>query len=120
MSNDSLILYVDHPDDPTILSNDSVFCENSFIPTPQVINSGGYWNGIGIDSLSGAIQNNLSLGSYIYYYVLINANNCKDSSIYQLDIIPYSDASIINPGTICSNKSSPNSINSEEFGLVQI
>ena len=103
VSNDSLILYVDHPDDPTILSNDSVFCENSFIPTPQVINSGGYWNGIGIDSLSGAIQNNLSLGSYIYYYVLINANNCKDSSIYQLDIIPYSDASIISPGTICSN-----------------
>ena len=113
-SHDSLTLYINLPDDPAILSNDSVYCENSFIPTPQVLNSGGYWSGVGIDPITGTIQNNLPVGNYIYYYLLINSNNCKDSSFYQVNVIPNSDASIINPGTICSNIDtlSLNSINS--------
>ena len=39
LSSDSLMLIVDIPDDPSILSNDTVYCENSFVQTPSVMNS---------------------------------------------------------------------------------
>ena len=51
LSSDSLMIIVDIPIDPSILSNDTIYCENSFVQTPSVINSGGYWLGQGIDSL---------------------------------------------------------------------
>ena len=67
LSSDSLMLIVDIPDDPTIISNDTVYCENSFVQTPSVINSGGYWLGQGIDSLSGMISSNLIPGFCLLY-----------------------------------------------------
>ena len=81
------MLIVDIPDDPSILSNDTVYCENSFVQTPSVMNSGGYWLGQGIDSLSGMISSNLSTWIYDFQYIIINNNNCKDTANYQIEII---------------------------------
>ena len=117
LSSDSLMLIVDIPDDPTIISNDTVYCENSFVQTPSVINSGGYWLGQGIDSLSGMISNNLIPGIYDYQYITINNNNCKDTANYQIEIISNSDATILNPGIACDNLDTI-SLNSVSLGGV--
>ena len=113
LSSDSLMIIVDNPDDPTILSNDTIYCENSSVQTPLVMNSGGYWLGLGIDSLSGIISGNLNPGVYDYEYILSNINNCSDTANYQIEIIPNSDATIIDPGIACDNLDtiSLNSIN---------
>ena len=39
----------------------------------------------------------------IIIYITNNINNCKDTAVYQIEIIPNSDASIINPGIVCDN-----------------
>jgi PKD repeat protein len=102
-SSDTLIIFVDIPNDPTILTNDTIYCENTLVQTPSVINSGGYWLGQGIDSLTGVILNNLSPGIYNFNYILTNINNCIDTANYQIEILSNSDATILNPGVICDN-----------------
>ena len=102
-SSDSLMIIVDIPIDPSILSNDTIYCENSFVQTPSVINSGGYWLGQGIDSISGTISSNLSTGIYDFQYITNNINNCKDTAVYQIEIISNSDATILSPGIVCDD-----------------
>ena len=102
-SMDSIIVLVDQPIDATVLTNDTNYCENSSILTPNVLNSGGFWKGQSVDSLSGLISNNLLPNSYLYQYITVNSNNCRDTGGYQIQIIANNDASILNPGVICDN-----------------
>ena len=103
VSMDSITLFVDSPIDASVLTNDTNYCENSLILTPNVLNSGGFWIGQSIDSLSGLITNNLSPNSYSFQYITVNTNNCRDTGSYQIQIIPNNDATILSPGIICDN-----------------
>jgi PKD repeat protein len=102
-SMDSIIVLVDQPIDATVLTNDTNYCENSSILSPNVLNSGGFWIGQSVDSLTGLITNNLSPSFYSYQYITLNNNNCRDTGSYQIQIIANKDASILNPGIICDN-----------------
>ena len=102
-SMDSITLFVDSPIDATVLTNDTNYCENSSILSPNVLNAGGFWIGQSVDSLSGLINNNLPPSSYSYYYITLNSNNCSDTGNYQIQIIPNNDATILNPGLVCDN-----------------
>lgn len=116
-SYDSLTIFVKQPDDPSILSNDTVYCEGSLLQTPIVLNSGGYWYGANIDSITGIIQGPLNQGSYSYLYVLNNADNCKDSAVLQIQILSNNDATILNPGVICDNIGTLNLISLNSGGV---
>lgn len=102
-SMDSITVLVDLPLDATVLTNDTNYCENASILSPNVLNSGGFWIGQSVDSLSGLISNNLSPSFYSYQYITVNSNNCSDTGSYQIQIIPNNDATILNPGIICDN-----------------
>ena len=102
-SMDSITLFVDSPIDASVLTNDTNYCENSSILSPNVLNSGGFWIGQSVDSLSGLITNNLPPNSYSYQYITENSNNCRDTGSYQIQIIQNNDATIIIPGIICDN-----------------
>ena len=65
---------------------------------PNVLNTGGFWTGQSVDSISGLITNNLPPSSYSYYYITLNSNNCRDTGSYQIQIIPNNDATILSPG----------------------
>ena len=102
-SIDSIIVFVDIPIDATVLTNDTSYCQSSPIFPPVVLNPGGFWIGQNIDSLAGLISNNLLPNSYLYQYITVNSNNCRDTGSYQIQIIANNDASILNPGIICDN-----------------
>ena len=102
-SMDSITLFIDTPIDALVLSNDTNYCENSTILSPNVLNSGGFWIGQSVDSLSGLITNNLPPNSYSYQYITENSNNCRDTGSYQIQIIQNNDATILIPGIICDN-----------------
>ena len=102
-SMDSITLFVDSPIDASVLTNDTNYCENSSILSPNVLNSGGFWIGQSVDSLSGLITNNLPPNSYSYQYITENSNNCRDTGSYQIQIIQNNDATILSPGIICDN-----------------
>ena len=100
---DSITLFIDTPIDALVLTNDTNYCENSAILSPIVLNSGGFWIGQSVDSLSGLITNNLPPNSYSYQYITENSNNCRDTGSYQIQIIQNNDATILSPGIICDN-----------------
>ena len=102
-SMDSITLFIDTPIDALVLTNDTNYCENSTILSPNVLNSGGFWIGQSVDSLSGLITNNLPPNSYSYQYITENSNNCRDTGSYQIQIIQNNDATILSPGIICDN-----------------
>ena len=102
-SMDSITLFIDTPIDALVLTNDTNYCENSTILSPIVLNSGGFWIGQSVDSLSGLITNNLPPNSYSYQYITENSNNCRDTGSYQIQIIQNNDATILSPGIICDN-----------------
>lgn len=102
-SMDSITIFIDTPVDALVLSNDTNYCENSTILSPNVLNSGGFWIGQSVDSLSGLITNNLPPNSYSYQYITENSNNCRDTGSYQIQIIQNNDATILSPGIICDN-----------------
>ena len=102
-SMDSITLFIDTPIDALVLTNDTNYCENSAILSPIVLNSGGFWIGQSVDSLSGLITNNLPPNSYSYQYITENSNNCRDTGSYQIQIIQNNDATILSPGIICDN-----------------
>ena len=101
-SSDSLYLIIDNPPDATILTNDTVYCYGSSILQPISLNSGGTWQGVSADSVTGAIMAVLDTGFYTYNYILSNLN-CQDTAAYSIDILHQNDASITHPGTICDN-----------------
>ena len=102
-SMDSITIFIDTPIDALVLTNDTNYCENSTILSPNVLNSGGFWIGQSVDSLSGLITNNLPPNSYSYQYITENSNNCRDTGSYQIQIIQNNDATILSPGIICDN-----------------
>ena len=102
-SMDSITLFIDTPIDALVLTNDTIYCENSSILSPSVLNSGGFWIGQSVDSLSGLITNNLPPNSYSFQYITENSNNCRDTGSYQIQIIQNNDATILSPGIICDN-----------------
>ena len=101
-SIDSIYVVIDTPPDPTILNSDGFYCYGATIANPSVQNSGGYWLGTHVDSLTGSITATLDTGIYIYNYILSN-QNCSDTANYSIEIYHQSDASIIHPGIICDN-----------------
>ena len=101
-SSDSLYVLIDNPPDATILTNDTMYCYGSSISQPVVLNSGGTWQGISTDPVTGAITAVLDTGFYTYNYILSNLN-CEDTAAYSIDILYQNDASIAHPGTICDN-----------------
>ena len=101
-SYDSLYIIIDNPPDPTILTNDTVYCYGSSILQPVTLNSGGTWLGINADPVTGAITAVLDTGFYTYNYILSNLN-CQDTAAYSFNILHQNDASITHPGTICDN-----------------
>jgi hypothetical protein len=115
---DSITVLVDLPLDATVLTNDTNYCENASILSPNVLNSGGFWIGQSVDSLSGLISNNLSPSFYSYQYITVNSNNCSDTGSYQIQIIPNNDATILNPGIICDNLDAI-TLNTSQSGLHQ-
>ena len=79
-----------------------MYCYGSSISQPVVLNSGGTWQGISTDPVTGAITAVLDTGFYTYNYILSNLN-CEDTAAYSIDILYQNDASIAHPGTICDN-----------------
>ena len=82
-SNDSLYIIIDNPPDPTILTNDTVYCYGSSILQPVTLNSGGTWLGINADPVTGAITAVLDT-DFIPITIFLSNLNCQDTAAYSL------------------------------------
>lgn len=101
-STDNILLQVETPPDPTIMSGDEIYCYGESIPAPLTKSPGGTWYGPLASSSTGLITSTLPVGIHYYTYIT-SSQNCYDTSEYSIDVHHQPNATISGPTNICDN-----------------
>lgn len=102
-SSDSIQIDIISPPDATIITNSIQICEGESLPNLIAQTNGGIWNGPNTNPMTGAINSsNINNGNYSIYYSINGV--CSDTDSIELTVLNQPEATILNPGLICSNE----------------
>ncbi len=105
VSQDSLQIMVQAGPDASITSAPSTYCDYSATDTLAALNNGGLWSGNGVIDANQGIFDPTAVapGTYqVYHTINDTVAGCSVTDSVQVVVNPTPDASVANPGTVCS------------------